>query len=51
MTDIICILVGIIAIVGGLSGTMILKGTHSSFAYAGLGVVLLAIGAMRVSRR
>jgi hypothetical protein len=51
MVDIICIFAGIIAMVGGLSGTMILKGAHSSLLYALLGAVVLTIGAVRVSRR
>jgi hypothetical protein len=51
MTDITCILVGIIAITGGLSGTIVLKGTHSSLAYAAAGVVMLLVGAVRVARR
>jgi hypothetical protein len=51
MIDIICIFVGIIALVGGLSSTIILKGTHSGLAYAALGAVVLCIGAIRVARR
>ncbi len=51
MIDILCIFVGIIALVGGLSGTVLLRGTDSGLAYAAVGAVVLVVGAVRVSRR
>jgi hypothetical protein len=45
------IVLGLIFIVGGMSGKLVLRGTHSGEALAVFGVILLALGAFRLSRR
>jgi hypothetical protein len=44
MRGILSIIIGLVMIVGGLSGQLALKGTGSSYALAGVGLVLLVIG-------
>lgn len=51
MRGIINIIIGIIFIVGGLSGKLVLLGTHSGGALAVLGVVLLVLGFFRMANR
>lgn len=51
MRGIINIIFGIIFIVGGLSGKLVLLGTHSGGALAGLGVALLVLGFFRMAQR
>jgi len=38
---------GILFIIGGLSGELVLRGTNSSLALTGVGVVLLILGIYR----
>jgi hypothetical protein len=45
------IVLGLVFIVGGMSGKLVLRGTHSGEAIAVLGVVLIALGFFRLSRR
>jgi hypothetical protein len=45
------IIFGIVFIIGGLSGKLALRGTHSSTALVVVGVVLLLWGLYRMSRR
>lgn len=45
------IIIGIVFIVGGLSGRMALLGTNSGVALAGLGAVLVVLGGYQMSRR
>ena len=49
MRGVINIIFGLIFIVGGLSGKLVLLGTHSGPALAGLGVVLLVLGFFRMA--
>ncbi|HEX5243314.1 MAG TPA: hypothetical protein VFW23_08615 [Tepidisphaeraceae bacterium] len=51
MRGIINIIIGIIFIVGGLSGKLVLLGTHSGPALAVLGGVLLVLGIFRMAGR
>jgi hypothetical protein len=50
MRGIVNIVVGIIFIIGGLTGRLVLIGTHNGPALAILGAVLLVIGLMRMAR-
>lgn len=45
------IIIGIVMIVGGLSGKLVLVGTQSGLALAGLGVVLVVWGIARMASR
>jgi len=47
------IIFGVVFIIGGLSGGMVMRGTQSGIALAVLGVILLAVGVIRIvhSRR
>lgn len=45
------IILGVIFIIGGCSGQMVLKGTNSSEALAGVGVLLVLWGLFSSSRR
>jgi hypothetical protein len=45
------IVLGLVFIVGGMSGKLVLRGTRSGEALAVSGLVLLALGAFRLSRR
>lgn len=51
MRGIISIVIGLIMVVGGLSGKLVLIGTHSGVALAGLGVLVILLGVMRLARR
>ena len=51
MRGIISIIIGLVMIVGGLSGTMVLRGTSSGAAFAGVGAVVLLVGVVRVVNR
>lgn len=53
MRGVISIIIGIIFIIGGLTGRLSLIGTNSGTALAVVGAILIAIGAYRmaVSRR
>ena len=45
------IIIGIIMVVGGLSGKLVLVGTHSGAALAVLGAVLIVWGIVRIVRQ
>jgi hypothetical protein len=49
MRGIVNIIFGIIFIIGGLSGKLVLIGTHSGPALAVLGGVLLVVGFLRMA--
>ena len=53
MRGVISIIIGIIFIIGGLTGKLALIGTNSGTALAVVGAILIAIGAYRmaISRR
>lgn len=51
MRGIINIIIGIIFIVGGLSGKLVLLGTHSGPALAVLGGGLIVLGLFRMAQR
>ena len=48
MRGVISIIIGLALIVGGLSGKLVLVGTHSGVALAVVGGVVAAIGVVRV---
>ena len=50
MRGIVNIVIGVIFIIGGLTGKLALIGTHNGPALAILGVVLIVIGVLRVLR-
>ena len=50
MRGIISIVLGLVMIVGGLSGRLVLIGTHSGVALAVLGVLVILLGVMRMAR-
>ena len=45
------IIIGVIFIIGGLSGRMVLIGTNSGAALAGFGVVLIVWGIVRIVKQ
>jgi hypothetical protein len=45
------IIIGIVFIVGGLSGNLVLIGTNSGVALAGLGAVMVVWGIVNLARR
>lgn len=47
---ILSIVVGLVMIVGGLSGSLVLKGTHSGTALAAFGLIPLTLGTYRLTR-
>jgi hypothetical protein len=42
------IIIGLVMVIGGLSGKLVLVGTHSGVALAALGAVLIAWGVFNV---
>jgi hypothetical protein len=48
MRGVISIIIGIVFIVGGLSGRLVLMGTQSGAALAAVGVVILCVGFFRL---
>ena len=50
MRGIINIIIGLVMIIGGLSGNLVLKGTQSGGALAGVGVAILLLGVYRLTR-
>jgi hypothetical protein len=50
MRGIISIIIGAVMIIGGLSGKIVLRGTHSGGAAAAIGAVILLIGIVRLTR-
>lgn len=51
MRGLISIVIGIIFIIGGLSGRLVLIGTHSGPALAVMGVLLILLGGARMLKR
>jgi len=51
MRGILNIIVGIVFIVGGLAGKLVMVGTNSGVALAGLGLVLVILGIWRLTRQ
>lgn len=47
---IIGLIIGIVFIIGGLTGGLVLKGTNSGLALAGVGVIILIINIVRIVR-
>jgi len=50
MRGIISIIIGIVFIVGGLTGKLVLMGTQSGGALAVVGVIILGVGVVRLTR-
>lgn len=50
MRGIVNIIIGIIFIIGGLSGGLVLKGTQSGGALAAVGGFLVLVGIVRMAR-
>jgi hypothetical protein len=50
MRGIVNIIIGIVFIIGGLTGQLSLVGTHSGPALAVVGVILIIIGVFRMVR-
>jgi hypothetical protein len=48
MRGIISVILGLIMIIGGLSGNLVLRGTHNGPALAAVGGVVLVIGIVRI---
>jgi hypothetical protein len=49
MRGVINIIFGAIFIIGGLSGKLVFRGTHSGAAIAGVGVFLVLLGIVRLA--
>ena len=49
MRGVINIIIGLVFIVGGLSGKLAMRGTQSGGALAVIGVVLLGVGVFRLA--
>ena len=50
MRGIINIIIGVVFIIGGLSGTMVVRGTSSSAGIIAIGAVLVLLGVFRLAR-
>jgi hypothetical protein len=50
MRGIINIVIGAVMLIGGLSGAVVMRGTHSSMAIEILGGILILIGIYRLTR-
>ena len=50
MRGIISIIIGVVFIIGGLSGRLVLIGTNNGPALAVLGAVIIVIGVIRVAK-
>jgi hypothetical protein len=48
MRGIISIVIGVVMVIGGLSGKLVMRGTESGVALAVLGGVLIAVGLFRL---
>jgi hypothetical protein len=48
MRGIISIVIGVVMVIGGLSGKLVMRGTESGVALAVLGGVIIAIGLFRL---
>jgi hypothetical protein len=51
MRGVINIIVGLVLIIGGLSGGLVMRGTQSGVLIAIVGFVILGIGVFRLARR
>jgi hypothetical protein len=51
MRGIVNIVIGVVMIIGGLSGGLVLRGTHSGVGLAVVGVVIAGIGVFRLVNR
>jgi hypothetical protein len=51
MRGVLNIIIGLVFVIGGLSGKLVMKGTQSGGALAVIGVVLLGLGAYRMVSR
>ena len=50
MRGILNIIIGLVMVIGGLTGGLVMKGTQSGGALAGIGAVLILIGIFRLTR-
>jgi hypothetical protein len=50
MRGIVNIIIGVVMVIGGLSGNLVLKGTQSGGALAAIGGVLVLVGIVRMLR-
>ena len=50
MRGLLSVVIGLVMIVGGLSGQLVLRGTQSGVGLAALGAVIAAIGVIRIIR-
>jgi hypothetical protein len=50
MRGIANIIIGLVFVIGGLTGGMTLRGTHSSMGLVAIGGVLIALGVYRIAR-
>ena len=48
MRGILNIIIGIVFVIGGLTGGMVMRGTDSGIALAVLGIVLVGVGFFRI---
>ena len=51
MRGIISIVIGLVFIIGGLTGKLSLRFTDSGYALAGVGVLLIALGTYRTVKK
>jgi len=51
MRGIISIVIGGVMVIGGLSGQLVMRGTHSGVALAVFGLVIIGIGIVRLMNR
>jgi hypothetical protein len=51
MRGIVSIIIGLVFIVGGLSGKMVMRGTESGYGLAVIGVGLIGLGIFRMTRK
>jgi hypothetical protein len=49
MRGILNIIIGLVMVVGGLSGSLVMRGTNSGVALAGIGAVLIGLGIFRLA--
>ncbi|MEZ4235931.1 MAG: hypothetical protein R3F59_07160 [Myxococcota bacterium] len=48
MRGVFNVVLGIVMVIGGLSGKLVLIGTHSGLALAAIGVILIVVGGFRM---
>jgi hypothetical protein len=51
MRGIISIVIGLVFIIGGLSGKMVMRGTENGYALAAIGAVFIGLGIFRMTRK